>query len=213
MTTEDQAYQLILNLALTGTHVNNPYHNQTHCNQVFAWCEEIAREEEYTMTPSLMWSALFHDYNHSGGTENDDYNIDAACAGVRDKMYEFCGSILTMTLPEAFEFGYVLGLVDSNIRCTKFLGHWPIAPANMEQRILRDADLMTIFLPTDDALKATNGLYEELNAVKPMTREEFWEKNEVFLRGVGWHTDYARRLALVEIDYRLAQVKPLFLSA
>src|SRR6266404_3629270 len=67
--------------------LNNPYHNFRHMFHVLWLCYAACNfyREQFTRRDmrNLLIAALFHDFDHSGRSGPDQYNIDRAIAGLR----------------------------------------------------------------------------------------------------------------------------------
>lgn len=123
---------------------NLPYHNKRHTYNMVGRCYRMATEYHLPMQSlkQLLLAALFHDFNHSGkstGIIHDRHNIEAAIAAVKDFFY----SLENGACPEFNQQD--LFNVCRIIACTEFpFAHEPIT---IEQRIIRDADLLEISEP------------------------------------------------------------------
>lgn len=204
-------------LAREGTHSINPYHNHRHCQQVlYAVCRIL--EEEYEnkfiqLRPSVIWATLFHDYNHSGGKCGDDLNIEYATLNLRHHYIHYYQQLHNLDVEKGIYLGESLQEALNMIKCTMFVnGGFPHEPRTIEERAIRDADLCSIFLPQDDAVRAMKGLYMEMTLTQPMSRQEFWTRNEEFLRNVNWYTDYCKQNAGILLDSALENVGRDFLG-
>jgi len=114
-----------------------PYHNAYHADCLVIQAEEAVRFYEMrgvaVEAKALLAAAFFHDFDHSAGELDDDYNIAQACAAVARHLPAATGA------SEA-EVAAVCAL----IRPTRY-PFAPVDPNALEARILRDADLMQVF--------------------------------------------------------------------
>lgn len=147
-----------------------PYHNLDHCLTVTKWCGRLAgmlRLPEHE-TKALLLAAIFHDFNHSGGTEEDSVNIERAVDGltrfceihrVSDAMREFAVDCIRVT-----EFPFVR------------------TPVNVAQGIIRDADLLQSIEPNYEEV-LVGGLRKELEIKfkRKITRAQFCTMQVSFL--------------------------------
>lgn len=197
----------IQELSQSGTHINNPYHNYKHCNDVTTWCEKILLHEGITqLSPELLWAALFHDYNHSGGLLPDSENIKNARIGLTVKYKHY-----TQGYAFQFQTGYVLAKAHEIIDCTLFDNGFPNTPRSLDQQVIRDADLMSVFLPLEESLVMCNGLYQELLVKQPLlTKQDYWSKNVEFLSNVTWFTSYGKLLSK-SLPEKLKELESVFL--
>jgi len=111
-----------------------PYHNLNHMLSVTQWCYDGAlfhRLDDKTRN-NLLIAALFHDFNHSQGVEDDEWNISVAIKGVIDWYYSNpmnktnCDLTNIVSIIQATQYPYV-------IEADKL---------TVPQQIIRDADLM-----------------------------------------------------------------------
>lgn len=144
----------------------NPYHSFEHISNVFLFSLEGS---EYHSVPekekiNLLIAALFHDFNHSGGKFKDNINIDNAKLGVEAWAKENDDSIIDLeqifSLINITEFPYT---VDSN-------------SLNLQQQILRDSDMGSVF--TDNWFQTIMlGLSSEAN----IEYKDFLEQQKNFM--------------------------------
>lgn len=176
----------IISLSWKGNHINNPYHNIKHCIDVYNWCEKILEFEHAEMSLDLKFATIFHDYNHSGGYYDDNYNVPEAIR-----------HICTGPIKEAIDnAGASAANIVKLISVTKFIdGVFPAIPETLEEMAIRDADLMTSFLPLKESVIAINGLYNEIKVKNPdLTIDKFWEGNEKFMNNAVFYTKYGQML-------------------
>lgn len=188
----------------------NPYHNLQHCINVYKWCEKIAAYENKEFAIELQWAALFHDFDHSGGRTDDTVNILYAVNGFNLFYAKWASQCENPW--EYYNPNHIAKIV-SIIRCTSFIkGKFPIEPITFEEKAIRDADLMTIFLPDEEAVESLNGLYKEISKFTNLTRVEFWNSNKAFFNAITWYTNYGK-LKSAELNNRIDELTPLFLSS
>lgn len=109
-----------------------PYHNWFHTCCMICNCMEGALHYNlsYSECHLLGVAALFHDFDHTGGREHDSINIHRALASLNIYVE---GSNLE------------LKHIRACISVTQF--PFDIEPVTIEQKIIRDADLMQILEP------------------------------------------------------------------
>jgi hypothetical protein len=161
-----------------------PYHNLHHTNCLVINCAEGAAELELPNDSwrALLLSAVFHDFGHSGGVHKDDHNIRMAVAGVT----AYCATDAS--------FDDCLGEVTRIIESTEFP---PVAaPVTPSEKIIRDADMMQIYMP-GWCEQILVGLRRELEIAtgKPMSLAEMIRVQVRFMESVAWHTSWARKRA------------------
>lgn len=113
---------------------NAPYHHLNHMLRVMGYCEEGCKYHKIEGKPrvNLLVAALFHDFNHSQGKQDDEWNVKEAKRGV-EKWYN--SNALNhsninlkkiLEIIDATQYPYVIERED----------------LTLEQSIIRDADLM-----------------------------------------------------------------------
>lgn len=165
---------------------NNPYHNEYHSYSVVLNCYQGAIVEGLSTfsIKSLLLAALFHDFNHSGGEFADDNeNINQALGG----LFKFIKSLNNEKLTAK-----ELILIGDIIKITKY--PYEEAPSIIEQKIIRDSDLMQAYEQNQTILLAQyTGLYEELIKTKTeLSFEQYIIGSKSFLSNIKWETDWAK---------------------
>lgn len=137
-----------------------PYHNLNHTLEMMQLVIDIvqkSRDGKYGIVLTdqdmfiLLLSALFHDYNHSGGRHNDSVNIDNAKIGLKtaiqsrytwnedtEKLYNECSKVISAT-----EYPYKNNTLEP------------------KQLILRELDILVV-LYDDFLTQSVFGLAEEM---------------------------------------------------
>lgn len=110
-----------------------PYHNWFHTCCMICNCIEGAQfyNLDFRQCHLIGLSALFHDFNHSGGRKSDAENINVAVSNLRSVTETYS----PMDLHQMLE----------TIRVTQY--PFVHTPKTIEQKIIRDADLMQILEP------------------------------------------------------------------
>jgi hypothetical protein len=113
---------------------NAPYHHLNHMLRVMGYCEEGCKYHKIEGKPrvNLLVAALFHDFNHSQGEHDDEWNIKEAKKGVRDW---YSNNPLNQT---NINLKKVLEIIDA----TQYPYIIESDDLTLEQSIIRDADLM-----------------------------------------------------------------------
>jgi hypothetical protein len=129
----------------------------------------------YDTTREILIAALFHDFAHTGGHATDNENIRRAYHhGL--KMY--------------FRSG-VSELVWQCIRCTQY--PFVYEPLTIEQRIIRDADLMQFrYSNWKDVLLVKLKLEIEVAQAREISEDEMIEGQRKFWSGVKFYTDWGK---------------------
>jgi hypothetical protein len=111
-----------------------PYHNFNHLLTVVRYTHGACRFYELTPKEELemLFAALFHDVNHSGGKETDDVNIINAKRAVHNFCHNYNIDI------DAHE---VCRIIDA----TQYPYVYEPHELDLKQQIIRDADLMQVF--------------------------------------------------------------------
>lgn len=118
----------------TNTSNSLPYHNFYHSIVVTHYVIGSMFHEMLKFKP-LVIAALFHDYKHSGGKENDEWNVTTAQNGIKEFM------ILNN------EDSNTIECVLSIIKATQYPYVTDIEKKLYFESIIRDADLMMIYQP------------------------------------------------------------------
>jgi hypothetical protein len=157
-----------------------PYHNWFHTCCMICNCIEGAQyyNLDFRQCHLIGVAALFHDFNHSGGTKTDHQNINIAVANLREAAINYN----PMDLNQMVE----------TIRVTQY--PFIHTPKTIEQKIIRDADLMQVLEP-EWYEHVILGLQAEFKAGgKDYTLEEMLQGQMVFLQEhipTGLFTDWA----------------------
>lgn len=187
---------IFMNLASSGTHVHNPYHNLTHELQHVYWsnaCAVNSGISEPSELRNLAVASMFHDHGHSGGRQPDYLNIQYATKFIP----AVCDHLLyNSTFVFANEI--VAKNVITLIECTQFdYPDFHRKPETRAEMCMRDADLMAIY--TEEGRTLLLGLSQEVigkawHQMRTSERNEALEKNADFLRSSVMYTEYGERM-------------------
>lgn len=170
------------------------YHNIKHVNQVLLNCyegsvyEKLSRQE----TRCLLVAAMFHDAEHSLGEQSDDYNIARAI--------DFLKHINLCNIDNGYNClnETDLKLTTDCIRYTRYpyidKGRIPKKDECKPFRIIRDADLMTVY-NYKTSMDLYQGLFNELR--EQLNVLQFMELQREFLSKVEWNTQWAKKKAFI----------------
>lgn len=175
-----------LNHALAYVQIENPsntvpYHNLDHMLTVVKWCGRLGAL--CSITPqeekALILAAIFHDFDHTAGKEDDDVNIKRAIAGL-----ERFGEIHRVDEE-------LLAAAHDLIQVTQF--PFIFTPQTITEKIIRDADLLQSLEPNREEV-LVGGLRKELEVKfkRKITRGEFCENQVKFLDGLKLYTTPAQ---------------------
>lgn len=158
-----------------------PYHNAFHAQCMDENCYDGAQYYNlpYDVTKNLLMAALFHDFNHSGGKTNDKENVTRATIDLEKLFVRSNDSIPTIVI--------------ECIRCTEF--PFVIEPMTIEQRIIRDADLMQFRYPNwQDVIE--NKLRAEIEVARgeQISAEDMYEGNKTFWSKVKFYTEWGQKM-------------------
>lgn len=172
-----------------------PYHNFRHMLHVTWLCYQGCEFYRETLSPremrDILIAALFHDYDHTGSSQDDGKNITRAIAGVRG----YIGP------EDKLRMGAIVGL----IRATEFPYTVADALLTLPAKILRDAD-MCQGLDSAWIQQIVFGLASEKNQ-KPI---EVLQTQKSFLSNLQFYTKWAQALfPQTVIDARLEEVRQL----
>jgi predicted metal-dependent HD superfamily phosphohydrolase len=115
---------------------NNPYHNNKHILNVFESAITISLHYELNKynTTNLGVAAIFHDINHSGGKLKDNENIAIA---IKD----------LIKFNKQYDLDLDIDEISDLISYTEFPDRK--RPSTISQKILMDADMLSIFTYKD----------------------------------------------------------------
>jgi hypothetical protein len=160
--------------------INAPYHNNKHTTSVILNSYEGGRLEKVDNLKLLVIAAGFHDFDHIGKVDNDHISIPKAIAALNIYAKEYLSE-------------NDLEIVSNLISSTYY--PYKNEPFNVEEKILRDADLMQIYEKVDSTLlEIYAGLRKEIEASKniEISSNEFIEMNKKFHSNVSWYTQWAK---------------------
>lgn len=180
-----------------------PYHNQYHSYCMVLNCYEGMAIEfpnvHENWVAGLLIGALMHDFNHTAGkSASDRVNIELALDGLIQAQQTVTNKLTEEQLKVAI--GCILAT------------EYPYArfPENWCERIIRDADLMSVYEHDEARLVAQyKGLWAEINKTRPMSFEEFLDKNTEFLSNVVWRTLWASEKAKYKWQSAIARLSTL----
>lgn len=175
-----------------------PYHNLYHTNCMIINCAEGADEMQLPpeKTCVLLLAAIFHDFGHSGGKEKDDHNIRVAIAGLE----AYC------RIDESF--APCMAEASQIIESTLFP---PVTkPETLSQKIIRDADLMQMYMPGWEK-QIFVGLRKEIEVTvgKEVSPSEMVSMQLKFMGAVQWYTSWAQARAKKEWANLVENVKQI----
>lgn len=181
---------------VTMTHATNlkhPYHNFRHIFHVmwlcYAACLFYRRELSPREMRNLLIAAIFHDFNHSGRTGDDFFNIEVAVLALR-----------TYALEEDCSY---LGEIEALIRPTEYPYKIDVSTLSLAGQILRDADSSQA-LSVAWVQQIIFGLSSEMS----VTPVKVFEMQEGFLRSLRFATEWARETFTQEvIEGKIAEAK------
>lgn len=164
-----------------------PYHNNEHIlgvwdSTLFILENTEVADKDY-LRLVLLFASLLHDYDHSGGTEDDSVNIERALIGL-----EQCVKECPLELPQG-----LLHDASVAIRSTEY--PYTCLPANITERILRDADVLYAMLH-HKPIKVLKGLRSEMEVRKgeTITDEDLYVQQISFMESMEIHTEIGRLL-------------------
>lgn len=170
-----------------GSH--NPYHNTFHTITVFVNSYKIAKTEKcsYSQIRNVLIAALFHDFNHSGGKKPDSENIKEAISKFLEYSQESEQTNETIIeIIKSTEYPYIIKESD----------------LNLEQRIIRDADITQMY--TDNFLQQV--IFGLLVQEQGLTLKEAIETQLKFMNYIHPLTKYGNELCDKYLNKRFADV-------
>jgi hypothetical protein len=171
-----------------------PYHNFRHMFHVMYLCYDACVCYKVMLSKremrNLLIAALFHDFDHTGRTGNDDLNIELAIRGLRkhiapiDEMY--FGEIVAIIRPTEYPHKVSADLLD------------------LSQKILRDADVSQAF-SVAWIQQVIIGLSVEMNS----TPTVMLNMQEAFIANLQFSTSWARKKFDDEKQKKIEEVRGL----
>jgi hypothetical protein len=156
---------------------NLPYHNLFHTQCMIENCYDGAQYYNlpYDATQQLLTAALFHDFAHTGGKELDSENIRRA---LHDGLWKLYGGELPKLIWEC-------------VKCTQY--PYVREPFTIEQRIIRDADLMQFRFSNWEEMLFVN-LKKEMEEMRrcSISDEEMLVGQRKFWSDVTFFTDWGK---------------------
>lgn len=173
----------------------HPYHNFRHMTHVLWLCYQACGYYQAKLSPHtmrmLLIAAMFHDFDHSGLSGNDDLNIERAVRGLKKH-------IAPEDEPHA-------ECISELIRTTEFPHKGDSAGLPLTARILRDADMCQA-LSSVWIQQVAFGLAAEWGK----TPIEVLNAQESFLYGLTFNTRWAEQMFPEEvIEEKVNEVRGL----
>lgn len=172
----------------------NYYHGVTHAYATALNCYEGALYSSCTNKEirALLVAGLFHDIDHSHGEKTDRQNVNRA----KRVLTTLHANMAVHERLKDDELQMALKAITGTC--------WPYAsaPTTITEKVLRDADLMTPYLPTDTKLKLFAGLINEISTTekRQISVREFCGWQSTFSMSVLWNTRWAT-LKAVTLDW------------
>ena len=156
-----------------------PYHNLNHNITVSLFSYYLGKSEKLNEIDfsELLIASLFHDFNHSAGKKNDSNNINEAKKGISEFLKEYPIENVS------------LGKINKILDATEFPYKIKNEDLNIQQKIIRDADLCQLF--ESNRLQSNFlGLQKEAG----ITLEEQIKRQEVFYKNLNFNTEMGKKL-------------------
>ena len=171
---------------------NLPYHNNNHLKRV---CEFVMKACDYYNSDDnnkrlLIISSLFHDYNHTGTSTNDDINIENAISGIKEY-----NQISNNKLNDS-ELTKVCDIIKST--------RYPMVsnPKDILQEIICDCDILQGLFTNDYINDTVLKIAEENNIPK----SKLIENQTKFLKSLKFHTKWANDIFKERTPYLLKMI-------
>jgi hypothetical protein len=173
------------------------YHNKTHAAAVTLNCYEAVYSTELPISvddkKSILLAAIFHDTDHSRGAWLDVLNIANAINALKQAHKEATYKVTVPILNKAVKLiGYTqYPYVVASDRIKDYCA-----------RVIRDADLMMLYEPSEVAVDLHVGLFNEMKdggygQEGPVSPDTFIEKYSNFVYNIRWNTRWARNKAFM----------------
>lgn len=152
-----------------------PYHNLNHMltvtKHVYNALEHLFLLED-KRCEELLLAALFHDYNHSMGSQKDDYNVAEAKKGLR-------------TFVESEKLDLDIVFMESILDATEYPYKIDFRQLDFYQKLIRDCDLCQAY-EYNWLQQCIFGLSEEMG----FTFKQLLTGQKSFLQSITFLTDY-----------------------
>jgi len=162
---------------LKARNINHPYHNLRHMLHVTWQCHQASIFYGHLISlhnvRNLLIAAMFHDFDHSGRSGNDDLNIELAIRG-------FKKHIQPEDIPSKDD-------IESLMRITEYPPMIDSSELTLRAQILRDADISQALSPVW-IQQVIVGLAKE----QDRTFLEMLKQQEPFLSNLKFHTEWAK---------------------
>jgi hypothetical protein len=111
-----------------------PYHHLNHMLRVMAFCNEGCKYHRIEGKPrlNLLVAAIFHDFNHTQGKEDDSVNVEIAKKGIMEWYRKNALNHSNINIKKVLEI----------VAATQYPYVIEKEDLTLEQSIIRDADLM-----------------------------------------------------------------------
>jgi len=175
-----------------------PYHNLHHTLCVVRNCIDGAQHMNFTGadTITVIMAAMYHDFGHSGGREDDHWNVTHAIQALNQAFrgrFEGLSHVILQTAEDA-------------VSCTEY--PFKRRPKNQVEAVLRDADLMQS-LEENWTAQVLKGLCMEVQIRRPeVTVDQWLEWQAGFLRTIEFFTPWAEEKRPL-INGRVAEVEDI----
>ncbi len=171
----DAAKKYVEEAMANGIEEKYPYHNLQHTLDVVQAVEEVGKNSDLSDDDleTVLLAAWFHDVGYSsGGEDHEQESIKQATEILKE--YNFSKERITK--------------IAGCIAATKM----PQNPSNLLEKVICDADMY--HLSTDQFFERSRLLKEEMDATaeKPLTEEEWLDKNIDFLKNHTYFTHYGQ---------------------
>lgn len=168
-----------------------PYHNLNHNLIVLQYCYANLQYETLLNTNDadcLLLSAIFHDYNHSGGKLKDNENIANAYIGLAQFV-------------NANNFDIDLALCEKYLNVTQF--PYITEPEDIYEKIIRDSDLCQMF-ESGYLQSVVFGLKQEMNITE---MDKMLAMQLKFVSNINFNTKYCTNLYDKRIEDIIEQLE------
>lgn len=167
---------------------NAPYHNNKHIIDMTRIAQNLFMfySEEEFFTPKAMrvltLACLFHDFNHSGGKEEDSVNIRNACKAAN-----------TFLLNKSQATPRIIDEVNHAINCTVY--PFSVNPVGVMEQCIRDADVLYPTMSQEPKV-IMESLREEISVSQDrvISYEEMLEGQKKFMESVVLYTEPGKRI-------------------
>ncbi|MGG4591827.1 hypothetical protein ACLPJK_26570 [Pseudomonas aeruginosa] len=173
-----------------------PYHNNAHLEGVLKISTDLYSSECKVQSVkglcTLTLAAMFHDFDHSGGTRADSVNIDYAIAGLQEFYHQRSRYLARLRNRHPRLHSGILAAAKNAIACTVY--PFTVEPKTLVEKCLRDADILYACLSGDPRVVAEDLRSEmEISQGNPISNAQLLAQQKQFAKNARLYTATGRQ--------------------